>query len=151
MFDAKFTGMDELIRKSRGLSHAVRVRLARNAVVAGAQPIKKQAQRNAQGLDDPETGRSIAKGVAVRYRKKLSEQSGNPTASVGVLYARGRIPKGNPDLPENIGHWHLLELGTEKMAAQPFLKPAALQAAQQVPQAIATNLERGIDRELKKL
>lgn len=151
MFDAKLEGVEALIKKSRGLSHAVRVRLARNAVVAGAQPIKKQAQQNAMSLDDPETGRSIAKGVAVRYRKKLSEQSGNPTASVGVLYARGRIPKGNPDLPENIGHWHLLELGTEKMAAQPFLKPAALQAAQQVPQAIATNLARGIDREIKKL
>lgn len=151
MFDAKFQGMEQLIKKSRGLSHAVRVRLARNAVVAGAQPIKKQAQQNAMSLDDPETGRSIAKGVAVRYRKKLSEQSGNPTASVGVLYARGRIPKGNPDLPENIGHWHLLELGTEKMSAQPFLKPAALQAAQQVPQAIATSLARGIDREIKKL
>ena len=151
MFDAKFTGMEQLIRKSRGLSHAVRVRLARNAVVAGAQPIKKQARQNALSLDDPETGRSIAKNVAVRYRKKLSEQSGNPTASVGVLMTRGRIPKGNPDKPENTNHFHLLELGTEKMAAQPFLKPAALQAAQQVPQAIATNLERGIDRELKKL
>lgn len=151
MFDAKFSGMDQLIRKSRGLSHAVRVKIARGGVMAGARVIAKQAKQNAMSLDDPETGRSIAKNVATRYRRKLSEQSGDPTASVGVLMTRGRIPKGNPDRPENTNHFHLLELGTEKMAARPFLKPAALQAAAQVPQAIATNMERAIDRELKKL
>lgn len=151
MFDAKLEGVEALIKKSRGLSHSVRVRLARSAVTAGARVIAKQAKQNAMRLDDPETGRSIANNVAVRYRRKLSEQSGNPTASVGVLYPKARIPKGNPDDGRETPHWHLLELGTEKMRAQPFLKPAALQAAQQVPQAIATSLARGIDREIKKL
>lgn len=151
MFDAKFQGMEQLIKKSRGLSNAVRIRLARNAVNAGARVIANKAKQNVQSIDDPETGRSIAKNIAVRFRKKLSEQSGNPTSSVGVLYPKGRIPKGNPDDGKETPHWHLLELGTEKMRAQPFLVPAANQAANQVPQAIATNLERGIDRELKKL
>lgn len=151
MFDAKFEGMDALIRKSRGLSHAVRVRLARNAVMAGARVIRDKARQNAAALDDPETGRSIAKNVAARYRRKLSEQTGNPTASVGVLYPKARIPKGNPDDGRETPHWHLVELGTEHAAAQPFLKPAAMQATQQVPPAIATNLSRAIDREVGKL
>lgn len=151
MFDAKFTGMEELIRKSRGLSHAVRVKIARGGVMAGARVIAKQARQNALSLDDPETGRSIAKNVATRYRRKLSEQSGNPTASVGVLMTRGRIPKGNPDKPENTNHFHLLELGTEKMAARPFLVPSAKQAASAVPQKVADAMSKGIDRELKKL
>lgn len=151
MFDAKFSGMDQLIKKSRGLSHAVRVKIARGGVMAGARVIAKQARQNAMRLDDPETGRSIAKNVATRYRRALSEQSGDPTASVGVLMTRGRIPKGNPDKPENTNHFHLLELGTEKMAARPFLVPSAKQAASAVPQKVADAMSKGIDRELKKL
>lgn len=151
MFDANFKGVEALIKKSRGLQHSVRVRLARNAVMAGARVLRDQVRSNAQGLDDPGTGRSIAKNVAARYRRKLSEQSGDPTASVGVLMTRGRIPKGNPDEPQNTNHWHLLELGREGVAATPFVVPAVQQAGSRVAPAVAKNLESAIDRELKKL
>lgn len=151
MFDVKFQGMDKLLSKSRALSHEVRVRLARNAVMAGARVIRDKAKLNAAALDDQATGRQISDNVAVRYRKKLSEQTGDPTASVGVLMTRGRIPKGNPDEPQNTNHWHLLELGTEHSRATPFLVPAAKQVQAWVPQQIADSLRKGIDREVKKL
>lgn len=151
MFDTKVTGMDKLIARSRGLSNAVRIRIARNGVMAGARVIRDKARQNAVAIDDPETGRSIANNVATRYRTKLSKQTGDPTASVGVLYPKARIPKGNPDDGRETPHWHLVELGTEHARAQPFLSPAAVQAAPRVPDAIATNMSKGIDRELKKL
>ncbi|MEG1038877.1 MAG: HK97 gp10 family phage protein [Pseudomonas sp.] len=143
--------MEELIKKSRGLSNAVRIRLARNAVMAGARVIRDKARDNARRLDDPETGRQIADNVAVRFRRKITERTGDPTASVGVLMTRGKIPEGNPDRPENTNHWIFFELGNEHQAAQPFLVPAAHSTAGWIPQQIADNLSKGIDRELAKL
>lgn len=149
--DLKFEGFDALKKKAARLQREVRDKLYVNAGRAGARVIANQAKKNVMRIDDPTTGRSIAKNIAVRYRKRLSQQSGDVIVSTGVLYPKGRIPKGNPDDGKNTSHWHLVEMGTEHARAQPFLVPAAIQSEGAVVEAVARNLERGLDREIKKL
>lgn len=151
MFDLKFQHFDAMRVKAQKLTREVREKLYVNAGRAGGRAIAAQAKQNAEKLDDPQTGRSIAKNIAVRYRKRKSQQTGDVIVSVGVLYPRGRMEKGNPDDGKNTPHWHLLELGTERMAAQPFLRPAGSQAADVAFDAIARNLDAGLNRETKKL
>lgn len=149
--DLKFQGFDAIRSKMMKLRRASHEKLLVNATRAGARVIADRARQLVVRIDDPTTARSIARNIATRYRKRKSQQTGDVIVSVGVLYPKQRIPKGNPDDGVNTPHWHLVELGTEHARAQPFLVPAAIQTEAWVVEAIARNLERGLDREIKKL
>lgn len=151
MMDLKFQGFDAIQKKAAKLQREVRDKLYVNAGRAGARVIAERAKQNVMRIDDPVTGRSIANNIAVRYRKRKSQQTGDVIVSVGVLYPKARIPKGNPDDGKETPHWHLIERGTEHARAQPFLVPAAIESESAVVDAVARNLDRGLTREVKKL
>lgn len=151
MFDVKLERVDALRPKMQKLDAALNQKLVRQALSAGARKIRDRARAIVSASDDPTTGRKIAKNTVVRHRSKLSKQTGDVIVSVGVAYPKGRIPKGNPDDGVQTPHWHLLEMGTEKMRAQPFLVPAAMQEAPTLPQAIVDDLSKRLDQEVAKL
>ena len=151
MFDVKLDRVDQLRPKMQKLNQALNQKLARQALTAGGRKIRDRARAIVSASDDPTTGRKIAKNIAVRYRSKRSKQTGDVIVSVGVAYPKGRIPEGNPDDGVNTPHWHLLELGTEQMKAQPFLVPAAVQEAASLPQVIVDDLSKRLDQEVAKL
>src|SRR5690606_24043644 len=113
----------------------------------------KKAKENALRVDDPETGRRIADNIGQRFRSRYFRQTGDTMVSVGVRTNRGRIPKGNPDEGRrgNTPHWHLVELGTERAKAQPFLRPAASESVSEIFNTVATELERQVGIEAGKL
>lgn len=153
MADVKFdmSGIDGILKKMKALPVAMRKKPARSALGKGAAIVRKQAKINVANSDDPETGRRIADNIVQRFRSRYLKQTGDLMISVGVSTEKGRIPKGNPDTgPKgNTPHWHLLEEGTELMPAQPFLRPAAEQSAQQVFQTFSTELEKALDKLVK--
>ncbi|MDR0259617.1 MAG: HK97 gp10 family phage protein, partial [Comamonas sp.] len=126
---------------------------ARSALGKAATLVRKQAQANALRFDDPDTGRRIADNIIQRFRGRHFKRTGDLMVSVGVGTEKGRIPKGNPDTgPKgNTPHWHLLELGAEKIRAQPFLRPAAEEVAPQVMDAFALNMNKAVDQIVRKL
>ncbi|MBF4377308.1 HK97-gp10 family putative phage morphogenesis protein, partial [Vibrio anguillarum] len=71
---------------------------------------------------------------------------------VGVSTLKGRIPKGNPDEgPKgNTPHWHLVELGTERSRAQPFLRPALSENTNKVVDTLIVELDKESTKELAK-
>lgn len=151
MFEVKLERVDALRPKMQKLSRALNQKLVRQALTAGGRIIRDRARAIVSKHDDPKTGRQIAKNISVRYRSKRSRQTGDVVVSVGVAYPKGRIPEGNPDDGVNTPHWHLLELGTEKMAAEPFLVPAAMQEASSLPQVVVDDLSKRLDQEVSKL
>ena len=151
MFDVKLERVDALRPKMQKLNAAMNQKLVRQALSAGGRKIRDRAKAIVSKHDDPKTGRQIAKNIVVRYRSKMSRQTGDVVVSVGVAYPKGRIPKGNPDDGVQTPHWHLLEMGTEKMKAQPFLVPAAIQESASLPQVIVDDLSKRLDQEVAKL
>lgn len=151
MYETQLKGLDQLRQKMKKLDRELTDKLVRRSVSAGARAIRDRAKAIVSASDDPETGRQIANNIVTRYRKKLSQREGGVVVSVGVIYPKGRIPKGNPDDGKNTPHWFLLELGTEKMKAQPFLVPAAMQEAAALPQIIVDDLSKRLDKEIAKL
>lgn len=146
MFDVTVSGVSELREKMKGLPYKVQKQVIQPAVRYGANIIAEQARAIVRHMDDPTTGRQIARNIVVKYRSKRSAQIKGVVYSIGVEYPRGRMPKGNPDDGVNTGHWHLLELGTEKMRAQPFLVPAAVMRAQDVSQEIAARAAKRLEK-----
>lgn len=147
------TGLDQVLRNLKELPLRVRRSAVRKATGKGAAIIRKKAKQNALRVDDPETGRRIADNIGQRFRSKYFRQTGDTMVSVGVLTNKGRIPRGNPDEGRggNTPHWHLLEIGREGAAAQPFLRPAASSSVSEVFNTVATSLEKEISKEIDKL
>lgn len=150
--EIKIHGLDDLHKRMRALPAGLRKKPARSALGQAAKVIKEQAKANALQVDDPETGRVIADNIVQRFRGKYRRRTGDLMISVGVGTEKGPIPKGNPDTgPKgNTPHWHLLELGTEKMPAQPFLRPAAESAGGRALNVFADALSKALDRLVKK-
>lgn len=151
--DIQIRGVESLLKTMRALPVELRKKPARAALGRAAKVIREQAQTNARQIDDPETGRAIADNIVQRFRSRYHRRTGDLMISVGVATEKGRIPKGNPDTgPKgNTPHWHLLELGTEHMPAQPFMRPAAQAKAGEAVNVFASELDKALTRLTKRL
>lgn len=144
------TGFEEARKKLALTPIKVRTKGSRRALGRAAAVIRKAARQNALAVDDPDTGRRIAQNVGQRIRSAYSRRAGDAMVSVGVLTARGPIPKGNPDEGSkgNTPHWHLIELGTERAMAQPFLRPAMESNIGAVIDKFAAELDKELEKAL---
>lgn len=147
------TGLDELNKKLEGLKYDIAKKGGRFALRKAAQVIRNAARENARRIDDSKTGRSIAANVTEKWNGRLNKQTGDLGFRVGVTQGAVLPRKGEtPD--EGAGgptpHWRLLEFGTEKMAAKPFLVPAMEANAQKATDVFIDQYGRALDRALKK-
>ena len=143
-------GMAELSAKFKALREDVRPKVAQGAMKKAAALLKKYAQDGALRVDDPATGRMIRDNIKYQFAARIYRKSGDIVYRVGVNTKRGRIPNGNPDEGPrgNTPHWHLVEYGTEKARAQPYMRPALGNNINEIIDVIATETERAIDSTL---
>jgi HK97 gp10 family phage protein len=146
----KLQGVDSLVAKLESVTYDMKRRGGRSALRKAAQLVADKAKENAARLDDPETGRSIASNIALRWNGKRFKQSGDLAFRVGVLH--GAVLKNGGDLSAKspTPHWRLLEFGTEKMAATPFMRRALAEHISEATQAFISSYEKAIDRAIKR-
>ena len=144
------TGFEEVRKKLAITPIKLRTKGSRRALGRAAAVIRKAARQNALRVDDPDTGRRIAQNVGQRVRSAYSRRTGDAMVSIGVLTTHGPIPKGNPDegVKGNTPHWHLVELGTERARAQPFLRPAMDSSMVAAIDKYAVELDKEIEKAL---
>lgn len=144
------TGVDELMGKLESISDDMKRKGGRAALRKAANVIASRAKSNAQRLDDPETGRSIADNIAVRWNGREFKRNGNLAFRIGVLH--GAVLKNHPDKAKNAPtpHWRLLEFGTENMRAQPFMRPAAENSAAEASNTFVVEYGKAIDRAISR-
>lgn len=170
--DVKIEGVDALIGKLEAVKQDIRYRGGRAALRKAAMLIVDAAKQNAARINDPKTAEDISANIALRWNGRLFKQTGNLGFRIGVLggarsYAdtrenrrKGRVgasyktdgEKTNPG--GDTWYWRLVELGTQKTRAQPFLRPAATQAAgaaiEEFMRQYSKSMERAIRRAAKK-
>lgn len=141
MLDTRIEGLDGVLAKMRSMSPKLQKKGALASLRKGARIVVKDARAGALALDDPETASKIAKNVTSRADTKGGKRNGGAMVKVGI--AGGAKPlAGNTDT----GHWRLLEFGTSKMPAQPFMRRALETNIPQVTDAIVTELKIQIDK-----
>ena len=141
----RIEGLDAALAKLKNLRDPKKVKASvRSAGVKAMRIVRDAARNNSRGLDDPETASTIWKEIVTQYSAK---QSRGDQVVVRVGVRGGAKPqKGNKDT----GHWRLLEFGTEKMPAQPFMRPALADNTQEVTDAFVAALEPAIDKQAAK-
>ena len=138
----RIEGLDNLKRKLAEVPKAMRKRVLRNALAAGAREVRDVAKRNAPvltlgtSLNAPYRKPGTVK-QAIRVRtSKADRRAGDVGVFVNVRPAKaGQRGAKNPNDPF---YWRFLEFGTKKMQARPFLQ----RATSALPKALAIFQER---------
>lgn len=151
-FTVKVEGLAEVTRRLELLPDRVGYRALRRALRKGANVIKAAAVTNAKQIDDPETAEKIWKNIAVAGGgRKREKQAGGPMMRVGVR-GGARLTKGDNGAPGgNTTAWRMVEFGTSRSRAQPFMRPAMNSAANGAFNAAATAMVTELDKELSRL
>lgn len=143
-------GLDDLLGKLDSVSNDMRRKGGRASLRKAAQIVVQKAKEGAEKIDDKETGRSISDNIALRWNGKLFKRTGDLGFRIGVMH--GAVLKDGGDLSPNspTPHWRLIEFGTEKMAAAPFMRPALANNISEVTNTFLTEYEKAIDRAIKR-
>lgn len=125
-------GLDAVLGRLKQLHGKKQINAIKMAMRKGANIIKKDAVARAGALDDSETPNKIYKEIVTRMRKQrgnelrisvgvrggarkyVSNRANRRAGKVGKSYETGGI----------VWYWRILEFGSVKMAARPFMRPA---------------------------
>lgn len=144
-------GAEALESKLKGISYDMRFKGGRFALRKAANLVRDAAQQKAERFDDPETGRSVADNVSVRWSGKHFKRTEDLKFRIGVK-GGGKTRGGNPDKGQGgpTPHWHLLEFGTSSMSAQPFMRPALAENTQEASREFVKQYGKAVDRAIKR-
>lgn len=147
-------GLGELQADFDRLAKSVGNKVVRDAVMAGAR-IARDKVRNTAPV---RTGK-LKKNIAA-VRLKQADTPGGATAGIRVKRPagkqakalkrpgkKGRTSKTDYDAPF---YWKFLELGTSKMRAHPFIRPAWDGNLTQIEKAVTDKLAEGIDNAITR-
>lgn len=153
MANVELKGLPQLLAKLDMLKYDAKYRGGRFALRKAAQVVSRQVKQNAQRIDDPQTRASIAKNVAERWNQRLYKSTGDLGFRVGILGGAGGN-KTSVQLSANPGgdtrHWRYKEFGTEKMRAEPFMRPAGEQSAQHAANEFIVQFNKAVSRTIAK-
>lgn len=164
MADNRWKGVDEAMRKMRGLAPALQKKALKAAVRKGALVVRDAARANARAIDDPSTPESIPANIAVQFSNPLSKREGGVGYRVGVqggakmVFAdnkknrrKGIVGQQTSGTNGSTWYWRFLELGTSQLAARPFMRPALENNIDRAIGAVVAELNPQIDKQLAKL
>jgi len=142
-------GLDELLGKFASIKNDVKYKGGRFALRKAANLVANAAKTSAATIDDPATGRSIQSNIAVRFSNRTFKRLGNLMFRVGVLHG-AQLNKGGDISPKApTPHWRLIEFGTEKMSAHPFMRPALENNISAATNEFIGQYKKAIDRAIK--
>jgi HK97 gp10 family phage protein len=138
------TGFRELAQALKELGPRVGRKHLRGSVAKGATLIRTEA-RNLAPVDTGE----MRKDIQVKR-----ERSPDNVASYSVFVRSGkrsRLAGRARDIDKDSWYWKFIELGTVKMAAKPFLRPAFESRKEEAVDAIGAELDKRIQAEATDL
>lgn len=160
--DLKVTGIRETVANLVKLGPLVSRRIGRTAMRKAMEPVLASARSNA--VRSAKSGSLVA---AMKTRVQTADQLPRGIFGIGNTKdaVRGSVvPVGKDSKAvglyrlhykpkraiKRIRHGHLVEFGTKRSRAVPFMKPALQQNAQRVVDVLAGEMKAGIDRELRR-
>lgn len=128
----KLAGVSELKQALSEAATTIRTKAVRGALREAGKVIQAAARASAPVLKVPTVRRNagtVKRNILVRA-SKFARQAGDEGVYINVRGIRGKarvkkLGRGGAKNPNDPYYWRFLEFGTRKMAARPFLRPAA--------------------------
>ncbi|GGZ83274.1 hypothetical protein GCM10007161_13450 [Ignatzschineria indica] len=145
-FDLK--GVDELIKRLKKTQLEVVEEVAPKALREAAKVVATEAKRRAELIDDPKSPENISKNITVQKSSKRN------TPQDAVKYRVGVRGGGEPNDDKNPSggdtwYWRLIEFGTVKMEAKPFMRPAMAAKQQEAAAVFISSFKEELDKVIK--
>ena len=152
MADISFSilGLDAVIAKFAVVTDDIKRKGGRFALRKAANIVAEKAKAGALALDDRATGQSIASNIAVRWSGKRFKATGDLMFRVGVLGGARLASQEGPEAGTPTPHWRLLEFGTSKMPAKPFMRTALSESIGELTDEFVTQYGKALDRAIKR-
>lgn len=166
MSKGKIEGLDEVTKRMRALSDG---RKQKNAATRSARramaTVRKAAIENAKAIDDEQTSEQIWRNIAISAGKTKRDfvlmRVGVRGGARSYMQTRANVRKGivgqqyaTDGSKQNPGgdtwYWRLVELGTARTRAKPFLRLALFNNVAQVEDDFITDYQTQLDKELIK-
>lgn len=146
-------GLDQVVQKLESMTPELKKKALRNAVGKGASIIRKSATAKA-----PKDTGAMAKNIRVQFASRTTRKTGDITFRVGVRggaqqagsrtrYAttkKGR--KTALAVGSSTWYWRLVEFGTQKMRARPFMRNAMADSSEAVFRNVGNDIEKAIEK-----
>ena len=143
-------GIDSLLAKLESISYDMKRKGGRFALRKAAGVVEKALKRNASAIDDPNTPADISKNVAVRFSNRTFKQTGNLKFRVGILGGASPASKQTGQPGGITYHWRHIEMGTESIAARPFMRRALEENIGAATNEFIKQYELAINRAVKR-
>ncbi|MBV7307316.1 HK97 gp10 family phage protein [Acinetobacter sp. CWB-G5] len=155
-------GLKEALKKMDELTKNVAKKHVKKALRAAAKPVLQSAKDNAKKIDDPKTSADISKNLVIRTGKTGDKNT--TKVRVGVkgggqfwrsnenVQRKGKPRESNPHytpVENDTKHFWLVEFGTSKNKAQPFMRPALESNIQNATDAFAEKLKADLMGDIK--
>jgi HK97 gp10 family phage protein len=137
-YEADLRGTRSLIRRLREFPPKLRQKGLRRAARVAMKIVLDDARAAARAFDDPNTPQTIWKLIII---KEARMRESGTRMRIGI--AGGAKSQRAKDFP---WYWRLIEFGTERMRARPFLRPALENNAQAVAERFAQQLNKEVDK-----
>lgn len=135
----KVEGLSDLSRRLKNLSDEVTKKIARSATASAAGVIKKAAQAKVP----VDTG-NLRKNIIV---KRLPKGESSLTSEHIVTVRQGKRTKKQKDAGvRDAWYGSLVEFGTARAPAQPFMRPALDENGDKAVQAMKSTIERRLKK-----
>jgi HK97 gp10 family phage protein len=134
-------GLQELGERLRLMKSEVSLKIGRQAVNAGAQVIKKQAIANAPIWPKPHKLEGVMVPSGNLKKNIVVKKIKSPLVAEYIVTVRGKKKDAYA-----ARYGRLVEFGTVKMAAEPYLRPAFDSKKSEAVEAIKAKLIAGIEK-----
>jgi len=150
-------GLEEALKKLDEMAKNVQKKHVKKALREGAKIVQKSAKEKAQKINDPKTRADISKNIVIRAGKTPDKNS--VKVRIGVkdggqfwrknkkVQRKGKKRQPNPHytpLVNDTRHFWLVEFGTAKTKAQPYMRPALESNIDNATAAVTASLKKDI-------
>lgn len=161
MMEMKLHGLKDITRALDQLPDKYRRAGEKSALTAGAKPIRAAARSKAPVRSNSgESGENwkpglLKKSIGSKVKKVRGRYNARVGPRTGFRIRVGTVQSGpnagKPIYQDPQRYSHLVEYGTAKTPAQPFIRPAVESTKGQVVDAMAEGLEKSLTRAVERL
>lgn len=139
----QFTGLTELEREFKAIPFRARRRVYRIGLAAAGRVAAKKSREILHTEGTTETGQ-LAKSLGVKTAKDGLSVAVGARGGFAIPAPPGRSTKTG--MIDPVKYAHLVELGTSKSRAKPYLRPGMDNNPELIIEALSTGISRGLDR-----